>query len=178
MKNLFKTFVATILVGIAVMSIPATAQEMGASGIGGQDVRRIGRVQMGTVLEVRRMVIHTPASWQAKATGGTVGAALGAALGGKVGSKKSNNYTARALMGVLGGVAGAVAGDAIGSGSREGIEMIILLKNGELVTITQEVAGTQVPAIDGDVYIATVNGITRVYPATKSQQPARAGVGM
>lgn len=178
MKNLFKTFIATILVGIAVMTVPAAAQDMGASSIGGQDVRRIGRVQMGTLLEVRRMVIQTPASWQAKATGGTVGAALGAALGGRVGSKNSNNYTARALMGVLGGVVGAVAGDAIGSGSREGIEMIILLKNGELVTVTQEATGTPVPVIGGEVYIASINGTTRVYPTTTHQQPATTILGM
>lgn len=152
---------------IAILSGSAFANgDYGASGIGRQEVRRIGNVVVGTVLEVRRVSVKIEAGYAEKAAGASIGAVLGGAIGNKAGN---GNYAATALMGVVGGIAGSIAGDRIGTERKEGIEVVILIpKTGELVTVSQEATGTTIPAPGSEVYIASVNGVTRVFPVNSN----------
>lgn len=150
--------------------------DYGSSGVGINEVRSIGKVVKGTVLATRPITIKVSAGYGAKAAG----ASIGAAIGGIVGRNASrDNYAVAALLGTVGGIIGTIAGDAIGSESREGIEMIVLIENtGQIITVAQELQGTPVPANGSSVFVATINSVTRVYPDNTAQPAQRAGIPM
>lgn len=157
------TIIITIITAffVVVMGTAHADDTLGASGVQGLDARRIGNVKKGVLMEVRSVQIRVESSTAAKATG----AGIGAAVGGIACNKK--DWAVQALCGSVVGILGGVVGDRVGSSTREGFEMIVLFEaTGELVSIVQEAVGTVIPANGSEVYVATINGTTRVFPVT------------
>lgn len=135
------------------------AGEFGASGFGSSETRKLGNVKKGVLLEARSVQITVEATNVAKATGGSLGATAGSY------ACKEQDWAIQALCGTVGGILGAIAGEVVSSKTVEGIEMIILFEqSGELVSVTQEAAGTKLTGTGDEVYVATINGTTRVFP--------------
>lgn len=160
--------IATLVLVIVGMGSAFAAGEYGASGAGVGEARRVGKVIKGTLLEARPVSIKVEAGYGAKAAGASIGAAIGGMVGDKVGN---GNYVAAGLLGTLGGIIGGIAGDVVGTETREAVEMVVMV-DGDLITVIQEAKGTVVPPEGSEVYIATVNDVTRVFPITASKAPA------
>lgn len=173
MRTIKMFFVCIITMFVTVASANG---DYGSSGVGMNEARRVGQVIKGVVLETRPIAIKVNAGYGAKAAG----ASIGAAIGGIVGRNASrDNYAAAALLGTVGGIMGTIAGDVIGSESKEGVEMIVLIEStGQIITVAQELQGTPVPANGSNVFVATINGVTRVFPANAAQPAQRAGIPM
>jgi outer membrane lipoprotein SlyB len=94
--------------------------------------QQMQRVIVGTVVSVRHVEIA--ASGTAPLIGGVGGAVAGGLLGNQIGGGKGK--TAATLIGAL---AGAVGGGLLGShvGRQPGLEVLVKLSNGQLVSITQ-----------------------------------------
>lgn len=163
--NIFTTIVLTVL------SFTAFAGDFSSAGVAGNEARRVGKVLKGTLLESRAVSITVDAGYAAKATGATIGAAVGGVLGNKV---AKGNWVMTGLIGTVGGVVGSMAAEGIASERKQGIEMIVLVEaTGDLITVTQELNGTTIPANGDSVYVATINGTTRVFPVTATTGKAR-----
>ncbi|HEY3599637.1 MAG TPA: glycine zipper 2TM domain-containing protein [Paraburkholderia sp.] len=86
--------------------------------------------------------------------GGALGAVAGSAIGGGTGS---------IVTGIIGGLAGAVAGNAVENTAavRDGVEITVLLDNGDMRAITQSATGEIFRAGDR-VRLLSSGGVTRV----------------
>lgn len=165
-SKIINLVVAILLIGMGSAYADGT---LGASGVGGAETRRIGNVQRGLLLETRPVKIRVESSVAAKATGASIGAAVGGM------ACKKQDWAIQALCGTVGGVLGGVTGGAVGGSTKEGVEMIVLFETtGELVSIAQEAQGTAIPANGSEVYVATINGMTRVFPVTAPTGKANA----
>jgi outer membrane lipoprotein SlyB len=94
-------------------------------------------VRMGTVNSVRGVKISSnngQPSGLGAIGGGALGAVAGSTLGGGTGS---------ILTGIVGGIAGALAGNAVENGAsvRDGLEITVMLDNGDMRAITQSATG-------------------------------------
>lgn len=110
-----------------------------ASGLGGgtyqrAEARRAMTVQYATVEAVRPV--------QLEGTKTPVGTVAGAAVGGIAGNSIGGGR-GQAIATVLGAVAGGVAGSAIEEGvtRRPGVEVTVVLPNGQMLAVVQEDGG-------------------------------------
>lgn len=129
-----KNISSFILLAIALFTQGALAQDWdtGAQSRARYEALTYGRVQEGVVVQTRSIAIQ-PTTATSFTTAG-VGGAIGAALGSRAGSGHGR-VLATTLGGIIGAAAGKVAGDAF-SGAH-GQELIIRMKNGALMSITQ-----------------------------------------
>ncbi|HEX9783157.1 MAG TPA: glycine zipper 2TM domain-containing protein [Opitutaceae bacterium] len=122
-----------ILILAAVTSLAAT----GCTSTGGRTVytrsqiNQAHRIELGTVVGVRRVVIDGESTQIGLYGGGAVGAIGGSQVGSGAGS---------ALGGVAGGVAGMVVGREVEKAMtrKEGLEITVALDDGSTVMIVQE----------------------------------------
>lgn len=110
-----------------------------ATGLGGgtyerAEARRAMTVQLGTIESIRVV--------QLEGTRSPVGAVAGAAVGGIAGSGVGGGR-GQGIATVLGAVAGGLAGAAIEEGvtRRTGVEITVLLSNGQMLAVVQEDQG-------------------------------------
>lgn len=93
--------------------------------------------EYGYIQDMRRVTVQKQG--QASAAGAVVGGITGAAIGNQIG--KGNG---KKLSTVAGAVAGAAVGNAIAEQNARvnvpGVEIVVRLRNNDLVTITQELA--------------------------------------
>lgn len=93
--------------------------------------------EYGYIQDMRRVTVQKQG--QAGATGAVVGGITGAAIGNQIG--KGNG---KKLSTVAGALAGAAVGNAIAEQNARvnvpGVEIVVRLRNNDLVTITQELA--------------------------------------
>jgi outer membrane lipoprotein SlyB len=152
MKRLFVAILA------AVVSTLANAQQNTPSAdvYGRANSMAIGTVYEGTVIDVRRVRIEPTGTttWTARSTA--------AALGGLLGSSVKGRDNVRVAGGIIGGVLGGVAGDYAADrfGSDQGQEILIALKDGRAVAITQSGASPFAPGTP--VYVIQSGGTSRV----------------
>lgn len=95
-----------------------------------EDVGQLNQAIPATVVSMRPITVSTNTG-----AGGLVGAAAGATAGSLIGGS-----TEAHILGALGGaVVGGVAGHAIegGIGKKHGMEYVLKLNNGKLVTVAQ-----------------------------------------
>ncbi len=120
----------------AVVTI-ATLVGCAQPGLGGGNytrgqVRGEQSVRVGTVENVRDVVID------ARDTG--TGTLAGAAIGGVAGSTVGGGSRANAVGAIAGAVVGGIIGNAVekNNNDRRGVEVTIRLEGGKLIAITQE----------------------------------------
>lgn len=120
----------------AVVTI-ATLVGCAQPGLGGGNytrgqVRGEQSVRVGTVENVRDVVID------ARDTG--TGTLAGAAIGGVAGSTLGGGSRANAVGAIAGAVVGGIIGNAVekNNNDRRGVEVTIRLEGGKLIAITQE----------------------------------------
>jgi len=123
------------------------------------EVGQVQVVEFGSVLAVRDIEIVGENSGVGALLGGSGGAAAGA-------------YSGKGFGSVAGGVAGAVAGGVVGSAleqairNRGGVEYTVVLRNGKVLTVAQNVTPNDAVFQVGDRVMVQINGqYQRVLPA-------------
>ena len=93
--------------------------------------RQAMQVQYGTVQQVSEVSIEGTSSGLGTLAGGALGAGVGQTMGGGAG---------RTLTTIVGGVAGAIAGQATEKGvtSKQGLEIMVALDSGDVISVVQE----------------------------------------
>ncbi len=93
--------------------------------------RKSMQVDYGTVQQVSEVTIEGEDSGLGTLAGGALGVGVGQTLGGGAG---------RTLAAIAGGVAGVFAGKATEKGmtTKDGLEILVLLDNGETLSVVQE----------------------------------------
>lgn len=96
-------------------------------------INRLEQVRLGTVEDVRPVIL----SGQRTAIGRVGGAAAGAVVGREIGGGRGSD-----IAQVAGGIAGAVAGEAIEEAltRKDGVELTVRLDSGETYVVVQEAA--------------------------------------
>lgn len=161
-----KRFCLAILA--AVVSTLANAQQNTPSAdvYGRANSMTVGTVYEGTVISVRPVRIEqsSTVTWTARSTG--------AALGGLLGSSVKGKDNARVATGILGGVLGGVAGDFAADrlGGEQGNEILIALKDGRAIAITQSGASPFAPGTP--VYVIQSGGTNRVVYRASGAAPS------
>ena len=130
---------STIWVGLALMagSTHADMGDMSGSQYGGNDARRIQQVQVGVVEDIRVVQINVAPSTNTGYVGTGLGAVIGAAAGQTMGNGNGRNL-ATAVMGALGGVVGNQVANRASAETKRAVEIIVTLRNGQTLAITQE----------------------------------------
>ncbi|BDM64051.1 membrane protein [Shewanella sp. NFH-SH190041] len=123
------------------------------------DAQQIQTVQTGTILKLNAVKLQ---GQNGNALGTLAGGAIGALLGSDIGGGTGAEIAAIG-GGVLGAAAGSQAGQAIDT--RQGVNMIIRLDNGETIAIVQQVDPKMIFRVGERVNIFSLNGSARVVPA-------------
>ncbi|MBI1340681.1 glycine zipper 2TM domain-containing protein [bacterium] len=113
------------------MVLAGCASGLGANSYERGQVGAVSRVDEGTVVASRTIIIE--------GRDGVVGGATGAVVGGIAGSQIGGGRDERAIAGVLGAVVGGIAGSAIENSAtkKPGFAYTVRLRSGELITVTQ-----------------------------------------
>lgn len=164
MKRLYIAILA------AVVSTLANAEQNTPSAdvYGRANSMVLGSVYEGTVIDVRPVRIEpsSTVTWTARSTG--------AALGGLLGASVKSRDNVRAAAGIIGGVLGGMAGDFAADrlGGDEGHEILIALRDGRAIAITQSGASPFAPGTP--VYVIQSGGTSRVVYRANASTSARA----
>lgn len=156
-----KSFAAAF--AVLALALAGCASGLGANSYERAQVGTVSRVEEGTVVASRTIIIE--GSRDGKAVGTLTGAALGGIAGGQVGQGRAAN-TAGAIVGA---VAGGAIGNAIGNSATQkpGFAYTVRLRSGELVTITQ----------GGDMAIANGTPVLVEYGERARVIPQNASIG-
>lgn len=129
------------------------------------DAQRMSRVQDGTVLSVRPVIVDGSQSGVGTVAGGVIGGVAGSSIGGRRDS---------IVTGILGAVVGGIAGNAVErTGTRENaVEILVQLRNGERRSVVQAQA-SEVLYPGDPVVLVTTGGKTRVTRAPAVQLAPR-----
>jgi outer membrane lipoprotein SlyB len=139
------------------LALAGCASGLGANSYERGQVGTVARVEEGTVVASRAIVI------EGSQTGQTVGTATGAVIGGVAGSQIGGGSDERAIAGVIGAVGGGIIGNAIGKNATKqpGFAYTVRLRSGELVTITQ---GGDIAIANGTPVLVEYGARARVIP--------------
>ena len=144
-----------ILALVATLGLAGCASNMGGNTYQRSQAQGMQKVMLGVVESTRAVTIESNSG-----VGTPAGSGIGAIVGSNYGSGRG------ALIGMI---AGAVIGGVVGhvtdslANARDGMEITVKLDNGDLVAITQSVAGSD-PISSGDRVRVVVDqrGTTRV----------------
>ncbi|MBU4317300.1 MAG: glycine zipper 2TM domain-containing protein [Proteobacteria bacterium] len=149
-KNIRWFVIAALVAGLCA----SCASSRSANVYSRNQARQAQTVQMGVVESVKSVLIEGTKTPLGTIAGGALGGVAGSAVGGGKGAQ---------LMTVVGVIAGAAAGTAAEEGitRKQGLEIIVRLDNGTLLSVVQEAdvafqAGDYVKIITGS------DGTTRV----------------
>lgn len=120
---------------LSLVSFSAIAGDYSGSGYESSETRRMQSQQIGTIDDIREVVVHDNNSVAQYGSIG-IGGALGGLLGQVVGGNSANGKTAASL--VL-AAAGAVAGNKINTAlsADKALEIVVVTDDGRAVVITQ-----------------------------------------
>jgi len=151
-----KSNIAKTVILAACITITGCASNLQGDTYSRQDAREVQSVQLGTVEDVRLVVIEgtkTP-------IGSIAGAAVGGIAGSSVGGGKGSQVAA-----VIGAVAGGLVGAAAEEGitKSQGVELVIRLGDSNKIISVVQGHDPSKPFYVGDrVRLMTINGKTRV----------------
>lgn len=126
MKKIYLVFTSLLL----SLSLVGCAQNLSPNSYYGHEVNASSTVKKGVIVSRRAVNVNNNTG-----VGGLAGAATGAAAGSMIGGNPAVN-----IIGAIGGaVVGGLAGNAIDSGvnRHQGIEYIIKLNDGNMVSVVQ-----------------------------------------
>lgn len=134
----------------SVMALAACTTAQTATNYARAETRMLQQVALGELLEVRDVLLDRTQTGQ--------GAAAGSLLG-SVSAAQRGDATTAAVGAVIGSLLGQGIEDAVGR--RKGLELLVKLDDGNLVSVTQETDGlSYVPGVR--VRVLTLNGAARV----------------
>lgn len=156
MKTTSRLVTAAVIAGSLAMS-GCAYNSSSADVYTASQAQREETVRMGTVDSVRAVKISSN-NGQPSGLGAIGGGALGAVAGSAIGGGRGS-----ILTGIVGGLAGAVAGNAVENSTavRDGVEISVLLDNGDLRAITQSATG-EIFRAGERVRLLSSGGVTRV----------------
>lgn len=152
--NLLASFKSVFLLIVALLGLLAISEakawdpDLGGNQYNAPEARRYQQVQVGVVEDIREVVITRDSQ-----TPGYIGGAIGAILGGVTGNSIGNGRgraVAAALGGTLGAIGGKLAGDYVGHEAKRSAEIIVVMKNGNVVAVVQELDGETAQLQPGD----------------------------
>lgn len=152
--------IAGLLGLLAVSQAHAWEGDLSGNQYEAPEARRIQRIQVGVVEDIREVVI-TRESPNAGYVGGTLGAILGGVIGNTAGNGKGR-LVASALAGTLGAIGGKVAGDYAGREVKRSAEIVVSLKNGDAFSVVQELDSDTAQLRPGDRVRLIVGQAVRV----------------
>ncbi|MBU4055878.1 MAG: glycine zipper 2TM domain-containing protein [Proteobacteria bacterium] len=149
-KNIRWFVIAALVAGLCA----SCASSRSANVYSRDQARQAQNVQMGVVASVKSVLIEGTKTPLGTIAGGALGGVAGSAVGGGKGAQ---------LMTVVGAIAGAAAGTAAEEGitRKQGLEIIVRLDNGTLLSVVQE-ADVAFQAGDSVKIITGSDGTTRV----------------
>ena len=155
-RSLGRLVVGAVIVSSLVMS-GCAYNSSSADVYTSSQAQREETVRMGTVDSVRAVKISSN-NGQPSGIGAIGGGALGAVAGSAIGGGRGS-----ILTGIVGGLAGAVAGNTIENSTaiRDGVEITVLLDNGDMRAITQSATG-EIFRAGERVRLLSSGGVTRV----------------
>jgi outer membrane lipoprotein SlyB len=156
-----KSFAAAF--AVLALALAGCASGLGANSYERAQVGTVSRVEEGTVVASRAIIIEGSRS------GEFIGTATGAAIGGLAGSEIGGGRKANTAGAIVGAVAGGAIGNAIGNSATQkpGFAYTVRLRSGELVTITQ----------GGDMAIANGTPVLVEYGERARVIPQNASIG-
>ncbi len=143
------------------LALAGCATGLGANSYERSQVGMVSRVEEGTVVASRSIVIEGSRS------GASVGTLTGAALGGLAGGQVGGGRAANTAGAIVGAVAGGAIGNAVGNSAtqKSGFAYTVRLRSGELVTITQ---GGDLAIANGTPVLVEYGERARVIPQNAS----------
>lgn len=143
----------------AAVALSGCAQRQSQNVYKYDEVGKATAVTFGTVVSSREVDI----TGKNTGTGALVGAAVGAGAGSYVGSGSGTAWAVGAGL-LAGAVAGAVAEQAVAD--RTGVEYVVLLESGVVLTVVQDIGKEESRLPDGlRVMVQNTGGYQRVLPA-------------
>lgn len=136
--------------------------DLSGQGYNAGEVRRVAKVETARVLDVRDVDINVPNN---NRNDQYAGAAVGGVIGGALGSMgHGHNRGMATLLGTtLGAVVGGVATERSTRDRRQGVEFILEMHNGEVLSVTQEMDADARDVLPGDqVRIISGQGVVRI----------------
>lgn len=156
-KFMALTFIALILSACVVPSQRGDVYDR-------TQARKLQQVQEGVILNIRPVKLE---SGHSNGVGSLAGGVLGGVAGGAIG----HGY-GQVAGAAVGAVAGALLGNAIehGTANAEGMEIIVKLRNGKTVAVTQEGSATEFSAGQPVIILNDHSGNARVAPMSAAMQ--------
>lgn len=149
--------VAAIL--LAALGVTGCAQRQSQNVYKYDEVGKATAVTFGTIVSSREVDI----TGENTGTGALVGAAVGAGAGSYAGSGSGTAWAVGAGL-LAGAVAGAVAEQAMAD--RTGVEYVVMLQSGVVLTVVQDIGKEEARLADGmRVMVQNTGGYQRVLPA-------------
>lgn len=140
-----------------IFLIGCATQSQTSGSYSTDQARKVQTIQTGTVENVKAINISSDRSGLGLISGGVVGGIAGSSIGKGKG---------RDIAAVIGAVAGSIIGDEIEKkvNTLEGQELTVLLKDGNMIVVAQEISDMDGPIRVGDKVrvITGADGLTRV----------------
>lgn len=144
---------------ISIFAVSGCAQRQSQNVYKHDEVGKATAVTFGTVVSSRQVDI----TGENTGTGALVGAAAGAGVGSYIGEGSGNAWAIGAGL-LAGAIAGAVAEQAMSD--RTGVEYVVLLESGVVLTVVQDIGKQESVLQPGlRVMVQNTGGYQRVLPA-------------
>lgn len=158
----FKKFMALTFIALSLSACVVPSQR--GDAYDRTQTRKLQQVQEGVILNIRPVKLE---SGHSNGVGSLAGGVLGGVAGGAIG----HGY-GQVAGAAVGAVAGALLGNAIehGTAKAEGMEIIVKLRNGKTVAVTQEGSATEFSAGQPVIILNDHSGNARVAPMSAAMQ--------
>jgi outer membrane lipoprotein SlyB len=157
------------LATIILNHVAFAGEPVGSSDYSVNEVRQVGKVMQGTVIDMRSISLHEkPRDQQAMYGYGNPGTALGGLVGGLVGNNMSGG-----IAGFLGATAGGMIGNAVynevtsETQTHEGVEVLIQMDDNNVIAVTQGVDGVNF-IVGGRVNVIQNASGTRIWKSNRT----------
>ncbi len=148
------------LMSLILLSLIGCATSKQGSVYSRNQSQKIQTVEMGKIIDIRKVKIEGTKSGVGTVGGGVIGGIAGSSVGGGRGS---------AIATVLGAIAGGIAGSALEEGTmrQDGIELTIELDNGKIVALVQALEHENEFMVNDRVRVLHSGSGSRVYRASQ-----------
>lgn len=143
---------------LAAYSLTGSAQGYGQSDAPASQARAPLQVKTGKVLDLQTVRIDVPPTNTAGTLGGVIGAAAGAFMA------RDGSWQSQALAGTIGAAVGNKVANTASAESREAVQVIVKLDDGQALAIIQEPNGAPLQ-VGQSVYVIGQHPAVRVMAA-------------
>lgn len=147
----------TLIVLLLAASLSGCLARLTGDHYGRHEARVPQQVTYGTIEELRLVTIE--------GTKSQVGPIIGAIIGGRA-FEEVGDGRGRRIMKVVGATAGGVAGAAVEEGAtrRQGVEITVLLRDGDEIAVVQEIDPKTDFRVGDPVRVLFLDGYARITP--------------